>query len=119
MTGSPSGAAPERGSSYSGAAPSSLLRETEDGFQAWITQLAHLCGWDVYHTHDSRHSAAGFPDLVLVRPPRVLFAEVKAETGKVSPAQRRWLNWLTDCPGVETYLWWPADRAHIERVLAR
>jgi ribosomal protein L37E len=81
----------------------------ETRFQNAVLTVAQLCGWRAYHTHDSRRSAAGFPDLVLVRPPRVIFAELKTRTGRASPAQLDWLQLLRDCPGVETYLWRPAD----------
>ena len=54
---------------------------TEDRWQALVVLEARARGWRVYHTHDSRRSAAGFPDLVLVRPPRVVFAEAEDGVG--------------------------------------
>ena len=36
---------------------------TEGEFQAWVLDLANRNGWLAYHTHDSRKSAAGFPDV--------------------------------------------------------
>jgi len=45
--------------------------------------------WIVYHTWRSDHSAAGFPDLVLVRRERLLFVELKREGKIPSPAQER------------------------------
>ena len=65
---------------------------TEAELQALITDAADLGGWLWYHTHDSRRSNPGFPDLVLVRPPEMLFIELKSERGRVSPAQRMWLD---------------------------
>lgn len=55
--------------------------------QAQIEQLARTLGWLVYHTHDSRRSQAGFPDLVLVhaRQRRVLWRELKTQKGRVRP----------------------------------
>ena len=41
-------------------------RQTEDQWQSAVIEYARLMGWLVYHTHDSRHSEKGFPDLVLV-----------------------------------------------------
>ncbi len=41
----------------------------EKPFQAQVVELARLSGWLTYHTHDSRRSQSGFPDLVLVRAP--------------------------------------------------
>ncbi len=89
----------------------------EREFQAQVVELATWMGWRVYHTYDSRRSHAGFPDLVLVRAPRVIFAELKSEKGIVSPDQRNWLGVLQACPGVEAYLWRPADINTIEGVL--
>lgn len=91
------------------------MRESE--FQATVVELATWLRWRMYHTHDSRRSHAGFPDLVLVRAPRVIFAELKSEKGIVRPEQRNWLGTLQACPGVETYLWRPSDMGTIEEVL--
>jgi hypothetical protein len=45
----------------------------ESVFQDQIVGLARFYGWDrVYHTHDSRRSHPGFPDLVLVRGPELV-----------------------------------------------
>ena len=41
------------------------------------------------------------------RHPRVVFAELKRETGKLTPAQTEWLDDLA-AAGVETYLWRPS-----------
>jgi len=94
-------------------------RISEKQFQAQVLQLARLSGWLTYHTHDSRRSQAGFPDLVLVRPPAVLFAELKSEGGGLRPEQRGWLRALEACPGVAVRLWMPGDWPEVEEVLAR
>ena len=47
---------------------------TEKEFQRLVVDYATLHGWMHYHTHDSRRSTPGFPDLVLVRE-RIIFAE--------------------------------------------
>lgn len=91
----------------------------ERSLQAAVLELAGLLGWATYHTFDSRRSAPGFPDLVLVRPPRIVFAELKAGRGRLSLDQHRWLDLLAGCPGVEAYLWTPAQwrAGEIERAL--
>lgn len=66
----------------------------EDPFSAQVRGLADFYGWLGYHTHDSRRSAAGFPDWVFVRGPELLFAELKTDRGRTSPAQRKWLEAL-------------------------
>ena len=73
-------------------------------------------GWTYYHTWRSDHSTAGFPDYVLLRPPRVIFAELKREKGKATAAQQRWLDGLLEC-GQEAYLWRPSDSEEILRTL--
>jgi hypothetical protein len=93
------------------------VRETEKGFLQAIRDLARVMGWEEYHTHLSLHSSPGFPDLVLVRPPYVIFVEVKSSIGRVSPAQQRWIELLQRCPGVSVYLWRPCDwRTIVERL---
>jgi hypothetical protein len=114
-----------------------LQAVTEAELQQAIVDAAGLFGWLAYHTHDSRHSAAGFPDLVLVKPPRLIFAELKTETGRPSPAQLTWAQALSSVaeqvdegdfpairgsayrPSIEVYLWRPADwrDGTVERVL--
>jgi hypothetical protein len=71
----------------------------EDKLQAAVVDAAQATGlWLVYHTFDSRRSAAGFPDLVLVgRPDRrfaglVVVIELKSARGKTTPAQELWLR---------------------------
>lgn len=92
---------------------------SEKQFLQQVRDLARLFGWLEYHTWNSLHSTAGFPDLVLVRPPRVIFAELKAERGRLTLAQQAWLDALRQCEGVEVYLWRPADLEQIVRVLRR
>ena len=89
---------------------------SEAHFQQQITQLAAYYGWRAYHTHDSRRSQAGFPDLTLVRDGELLFAELKAEKGRVRPEQQEWLAALQAVQAVETYLWRPSD---FDAILAR
>ena len=87
--------------------PPVTMRERD--FAQAVVDLAVWCGWRVYRTWNSRHSPRGFPDVVLVRPPAVVIAELKSDCGRVSPAQGDWLEDLAQCPGIEVYLWRPAD----------
>lgn len=95
------------------------LTATEAEFQAAVIEMAHVTRWRVYHTHDSRRSPHGFPDLVLVRKERLVFAELKSEYGRVTVPQLHWLDALEQVPGVEAFLWRPHNWAEIEKVLAR
>lgn len=110
-----------------------LSQWTEADLLAYVRRTARLLQWRAYHTLWSVGSDGGMPDLILVRPPRVLFAELKTERGKLTkgrlhPTNRgrrtRWtdgqLEWLADlahCPGVETYLWRPSDAQEIAQIL--
>jgi hypothetical protein len=91
----------------------------ESELQADIRRFANQLGWECYHTHNSQLSDPGFPDLVLVRPPRIIFAELKRQSGKVSPAQHHWLGLLQQCPIVESYLWYPKDINDIVAILSK
>lgn len=90
---------------------------SEAEFMRRVIQLARLLGFAVYHTHDSRRSDAGFPDLVLVKPPRVIFAELKSAKGKVRPEQQHWLELLEGCHLIGAYLWRPDDLQMIANIL--
>lgn len=91
---------------------------TEAELLGWVSTTARMCGWLAYHTHDSRRSEAGFPDLCLVRDDQVIFAELKSMKGKVTDAQQRWLDALDLVAGVTTYVWRPSDLDSILEVLA-
>jgi hypothetical protein len=77
-------------------------------------------GWQVMHIRDARGQiAAGWPDLTLVKPPRIILAELKRERRYPTPIQRSWLALLDACPGVEVFRWYPRhwSSGEIERVL--
>lgn len=88
----------------------------ENTFQSAVEAIARRNGWLVYHTRDSRKSAAGFPDLCMVRLSRLVFAELKSEDGVVSAAQQTWLDALEPL-AVECYLWRPSAWPKIVEVL--
>jgi hypothetical protein len=94
------------------------MRQSEAVFMQQVIQLSKFYSWRYYHTHDSRRSAPGFPDLVLVRPPEILFVELKAEKGRVRPEQQEWISALHAC-GLEVHLWRPGQWDEIHARLAR
>jgi hypothetical protein len=94
-----------------------VKKQTEKSFQADVTKLAAMYGWKFYHTWNSFHSVAGFPDLVLARPPRLIFAELKSDLGKLSAEQISWSGILAGCPGVESYVWRPKHIEDVVRIL--
>ena len=96
---------------------------TEAEFQAAVIEVAELCGWMVFHAYDSRRSAGpGFPDLVLARRGRVVFAELKSARGRVMPAQERWLDALAPRKGQaaahEVFVWRAGDDGHWKQIEA-
>jgi hypothetical protein len=90
---------------------------TEKQFQGAVREYAQALGYRDYCVWNSQHSPPGWPDLVLLRPPRALFVELKSAKGKVSVAQKETLALLEAC-GLETHTWWPNDWEEIEKVLA-
>jgi hypothetical protein len=104
------------------------VAETESDFLGWVLDWAERRGWRRAHFRPARTAAgwrtpvmadgAGFPDLCLVRPPRVIFAELKSDKGALGRHQTGWRTDLEACPGVEFWVWRPADRPEILDVLA-
>lgn len=86
---------------------------TEKQFQNTVQQLAQLKGWSYYHTHDSRRSQPGYPDLTLwhTTQGRIIFAELKTMKGRLTQDQRRVLNELRLTGVAEVYVWRPNQLA--------
>jgi hypothetical protein len=96
------------------------VKPSEADFQAVVVETARLSGWRVAHFRPARTKdgswktpvtadGAGWPDLCLVRPPRIIFAELKSESGQLRPNQTEWLDVLRLLPQVEVFLWRPSD----------
>ena len=84
---------------------------SESQFQSAVIELAKLNGYRlVYHTHDSRRSQKGFPDLVLVSEhrQRALFRELKTSTGRLSPEQFDWITSM-QLAKLNAGVWRPED----------
>lgn len=90
---------------------------SEKDFQQQIVDLARTMGWRVFHVFDSRRSDPGFPDLVLVRGPVLLFLELKSERGRIQPEQAEWIAALKKAKIVEADIVRPNAWAQIEAVL--
>jgi hypothetical protein len=82
---------------------------SERQLQDAIRQAASLFGWLCYHTHDSRRSPEGFPDLFLVKKGVCYAWELKSTDGHPTAPQRQWLDELGKVPGIEAGLIYPAD----------
>lgn len=90
---------------------------TEKQWQAMVVKYAHDQGWWVRHDHDSRRSEPGWPDLVFIRPPRIIFAELKAEDGKLRREQPHVMGLLRACE-LPVFLWRPSCWPEVQRELA-
>ncbi len=77
---------------------------TEVDLQRAVVTMARTLGWSAYHTTFALGSGRGFPDLLLIKPPRLIVAELKGPRGKLRPGQQEWLDLFAAC-GVEAYLW--------------
>ena len=98
---------------------------TEAEFQRQVTEVAVREGWDWMHigrigkyTPNGAKGTlgTGWPDLVLVRGPRLIFAELKAQKAGITPQrQREVLSLLSQA--AETHIWRPSDLPLILEVL--
>jgi len=82
---------------------------SEADLQTHIIAMAEVLGYEVVHIRDSRgQRVAGLPDLLLMRAPTIIFAELKREKGRLMAKQAWFLAQLREC-GVRVYLWRPSD----------
>ncbi len=92
---------------------------TEKQLREGIRELCRIYGWKFHFTWLAIHSPKGFPDLVLRKPPRIVFAELKREKGKLTPSQIEWIEDLK-ASGQEIYIWYPHDLPqNISKVLSQ
>lgn len=99
---------------------------TEADFLLQIIALAVVYHWKVHHVRPAWSKKGwrtpvqgnvGYPDLTLVRAPRVIVAEVKTDRGSLTREQKEWLDAFRNCPGVETYVWKPRHWNDIVKAL--
>jgi hypothetical protein len=84
------------------------LEMTEVQLYESIRTLARMLGLRLYHTHDSRRSYSGFPDVVVLGTGGLLFRELKRDGTGLKPEQRLWLDALVEA-GADAGVWRPAD----------
>jgi Holliday junction resolvase len=95
--------------------PTLTFKQSERSFQNAVVRYARLMGWAVVFTHDSRHSPKGWPDLVCIRRPRIVFLELKAQRGRVTPEQAACLAELRAC-GMEALVARPSQWQRLEEL---
>lgn len=85
---------------------------TEKQFQRMVVEGLKQRGYLVWVVPDMRKTLAGLPDVIAVHPTkvprRVLFWELKTQTGRVRPAQKVALAALGDVYGVDARVIRPA-----------
>jgi hypothetical protein len=104
---------------------------SEAEFREQVHDLAALLGWQWMYVFPLKSSkgwrtptggplGSGWPDDTLVHRAkrRIVFAEVKSQTGAVRADQAAVLAFLREA-GQEAYLWRPSDLPQIQEVLSR
>lgn len=90
----------------------------EKDWQNTVIDLAKCLGYEfIYHTWNSRHSPAGFPDLVIVKEGRQIVIELKVGKGNLSAEQYFWLLEFTTVG--EVCVWWPEDWDEVLSILSK
>lgn len=104
----------------------SAVHISESAWQQQVIDLAHALGWK--HLHVRRSIGKGrrwttatnipWPDLTLwnERQQRVIFAELKTDTGSLTDGQEKTLESLNRA-GAETYIWRPRHLDVVHRIL--
>lgn len=90
----------------------------EEELQNRVMAAARHAGILAYHTHDSRRSVRGFPDVVLAGPGGAAFVELKREGRYPTPAQREWIAMLR-ASGHLAFVGRPRDMAAILELIKR
>jgi len=103
-----------------------IIELSEAEFQQQVTRLAENLGWHWMHvktTGKGQHFpirgtlGKGWPDLVLVKDGRLIFAELKNQRGDLTETQQKVLH-LLGYTGAEIYVWRPSMFAEITEILS-
>ena len=99
-------------------------------FRKEVVKAAKRLGWRHCHAHEPRRDKNGFPDLVMVRSGRIVFAKLKRDAkavrDEVTTEQDEWLFALHavqrsveshGCRSVQVFLWCPDDWDEVLKVL--
>lgn len=81
---------------------------SEEELQAQITDRLNRLKLLWFHDVDPLKNRRGYPDLTIAGPGGTLFRELKTMTGRVSAAQQKWLDTLSE-GGEDAKVWRPID----------
>lgn len=104
-----------------------ILPQNETEWLKVVTTAAQQAGWDWLHIgRVGKHKAngakgtlgRGWPDLVLVRPGRMVFVELKADDAPDLNLEQKLVIAALSNAGGECYVWRPSDFAQMMHVLA-
>ena len=103
---------------------------SEEDLGSKVEKLLEMYGWRWCHFRPARIKRGegeqwrtpltgdkGLPDYVAVRGGRLIMAELKSSTGKLSPDQQLWHDELVLVLGIEVYVWRPRDWDEIVETL--
>ena len=96
--------------------PSKKKGHPHEDFRRQVVDIARLLGYKCYWTWRSHHSPKGDLDLRLIKPPRLIWAELKVPPDKLTSEQRECFDLLEQC-GQEVYVWTPAEFDDIVAIL--
>lgn len=100
---------------------------TEKELKDYLVTVAKHLGYLIHHDLPAMNirgrwathvqGDTGFPDLILLHPKGgMLVMELKRETGKLTPGQKRWLS-AFERAGISTHIVRPSDREFIVRIM--
>ncbi len=97
---------------------------TEAQWLSQVRQLAKMFGWMTYHPFLSKWSERGWPDLALLKEypdgrARLILAELKSPSGKLTVEQEKWIEALSKVEGIEVYVWRPDDFENVVEILRK
>ena len=100
-----------------------IIKISEKDFMRQVKDLAKVFHWRVYHPFLSKWSERGFPDLSMVKEfgnnqAIMVMAELKSDKGKLTEAQKEWLDLLSKVEGVYTFVWYPHQFDDIVLILS-
>ena len=99
----------------------------EKEFASQVESILNVFGWTWKHDLPALRQSGkwatavrgsiGFPDYIAVRGSRVICAELKNESGRLTSDQKKWIHLLNESGRVEVYVWRPQDLAAIAEIL--